>query len=71
MIAAGGFVSIENGIECGGGRAVSRNTGERKTRERQIVHRVAGASLTIRCSVAGTKVMWTVRRSLSLALAVA
>ena len=55
MIAAGGFVSIENGIKRGGGLAVSRNTGEHKTRERQIVHRMARASLTIRCSVAGTK----------------
>ena len=56
MIAAGGFVSIENGIKRGGGPAVSRNTGEHKTRERQILHRVAKASLKIRCSVAGTKV---------------
>ena len=50
MIEAGGFVSIENGIKRGGGLAVSRNTGEHKARERQIVHRVARASLTIRCS---------------------
>ena len=56
MIEAGGFVSIENGIKRGGGLAVSRNTSEQITRERQIVHRVARASWTIRCSVAGTKV---------------
>ena len=71
MIAAGGFVSIENGIKRGGGLAVSRNTGEHEARERRIVHRLVRVSLTIRCSVAGTEVMWTVRRCLSLAFAVA
>jgi hypothetical protein len=56
VIAAGGFVSIENGIKRGSRLAVSRNTGEHKTRERQIAHRVARVSWTIRCSVAGTNV---------------